>query len=156
MVESVGSRRRPRAARSAPVPVAPTAPTAETLLLALAREVSARSATIVVAADVHAAVTALAAAYEPDAPLAIALRADWIARRGDKTAELALAWAREQVRVAMVELLQHARAARVVRADGDVETLGWLWLAACEALAHEPASAVPDRVHALTAFLTTA
>jgi hypothetical protein len=53
----------------------------------------------------------------------------------------------------MAEVLQHARGAGLTRADADVEMLAWLWLAACEALAHEPATAVPDRVHALAAFL---
>jgi hypothetical protein len=127
--------------------------TAETLLLTLAREVSARSAGVTQAADVHATVDVIAAVYAPETPLAMALREDWLYGRGDKTAQLALAWAREQVRVAMVEVLHRARAARLIRADRDVETLAWLWLAACEALAHEPATAVPDRVHALAAFL---
>jgi hypothetical protein len=122
-------------------------------LLALARELSARSAAVTQAADVRATVDVLAAAYAPEAPLAIVLREDWLHGRGDKTAQLALAWAREQVRVAMVEVLQRARGAGLTRAEADVETLAWLWLAACEALAHEPATAVPDRVHALAAFL---
>jgi hypothetical protein len=116
--------------------------------------VGARGATIAPAEDVHTAVDAIAAAYAPEGPLSLALREDSLHLHGDKTAELALAWAREQVRVAMVELLERARGARLVRADGDVETLAWLWRAACEALAHEPPTAVADRVHALAAFLT--
>jgi len=104
-------------------------------------------------AGMDAIVGELATTYAPDAPLATALRDDWLRGHGDKTARLALAWAREQVRLAVAEVLQHARAKRTLRPDGDVDTLAWLLLAACEALAHEPASAVSDRTQALVAFL---
>jgi hypothetical protein len=153
----VTARRRPRAARrGAPSTKRTAAPavTAEALLLDLARTLTARTSQLARASDVQAIIDASAAPYAPDRPLAAALRQDWLRRRDDKTARLALGWAREQVRLALVEILQRARAARLMRADGDAETLAWLWLAACEALAHEPATAVPDRVHALTAFLT--
>jgi hypothetical protein len=140
----VVAKRRRGARRAAPsVKAAPpaAAPTAEALLLALARDVTARTA------DVQTIVDVMATAYAPDAPLAAALREDWMHARADKTAGLALGWAREQVRLALVDVLQRAR-------SRDPETLAWLWLAACEALAYEAATAVPDRVHALTAFLT--
>ena len=133
--------------------------TAERLLLDLARDISARAGALDHEPDIKAAletiVTALGSAYAPDAALATALREDWLRGRGDKTARLALAWAREQVRLALSEVLQHALAMRAMRADGDVDTLAWLWLAACEALAHEPLSAAGDRAHALLAFLRT-
>lgn len=148
------ARRRPRTTRR-PSPAASAVPTprvsAETLLLALARALSTRAADT---SDLAAIIDASAAAYAPDAPLALALREDLLSQRDDKTARLALAWAREQVRLALVEVLQGARASRRLRMDGDVETLAWLWLAACEALAYERAEAVPDRMHALTTFLT--
>lgn len=123
------------------------------MLLALARKISAASGTPGDAATLSATIQTCAAAYAPDAPLATALRDDWLQRHDDKTARLALAWAREQVRLALVETLQRARAARLVRSDTDADTLAWLSLAACEALAHEPPGAVADRVHALTVFL---
>jgi hypothetical protein len=126
---------------------------AETLLLGLARDITVRTAALERSADVDPIVVSLLSAYAPDAPLATALREDWLRSRNDKTARLALAWAREQLRLALSEVLQRARAMRSMRADGDVETLAWLWLAACEALAHEPTSAVSDRAHALVAFL---
>jgi hypothetical protein len=126
---------------------------AETLLLGLARDITVRAAALERSADVDPIVVSLLSAYAPDAPLATALREDWLRSRNDKTARLALAWAREQLRLALSEVLQRARAMRSMRADGDVETLAWLWLAACEALAHEPTSAVSDRAHALVAFL---
>jgi len=131
----------------------PKRPTAETLLLDLARDISVRGVPAGPAAGVEAIVAMLAAAYAPDTPLAKTLHEDWLRRRGDKTAQLALAWAREQVRLAVAEEFQRARAKRVMRTDGDVDTLAWLVLAACEALAHEPPSAVSDRAHALLAFL---
>lgn len=94
----------------------------------------------------------LVRAYAPDAPLARALREDWIRDHDDKTATLAFAWAREQVRLALVDVLDRARVARA--ASSETDTIAWLWLAACEALAHEPASAVSDRAHALATFLS--
>jgi hypothetical protein len=143
----------PRAA-GPPVKRAPAVrASAETLLLALARDLTMRAAALPRAGDVDGIVATLASQYGPDAPLATALREDWLRGRGDKTARLALAWAREQVRLALVDVLHRARAPRAMRTDGDTETVAWLWLAACEALAHEPASAVGDRSHALAAFL---
>jgi hypothetical protein len=125
---------------------APRVP-AETLLLHLARELSALAPGTTGVATI---VEAVAAAYAPDAPLARALREE-----GFGTASgLALAWAREQVRLAVVELLQHARTAQRLRPDGDIETLAWLCLAAGEALAHESADTASDRLDALTTFLT--
>jgi hypothetical protein len=119
-------------------------------LLALARTVSARAGQFTQAPDVTAMAESVAAAYAPDAPLTVALRDT----ASDKTAQLALGWAREQVRLALMEIVESARAARLMRTDTDAETLAWLWLAACESLAHEAPTAVADRVHALTAFLT--
>ena len=136
--------RRPRRRRRAAVTPRPRA---EALLLDLARELAVRTAN---ATDVAAILDGVAPAYVTDAPLARALRE---APR-DKAARLALAWAREQVRLALVDLLHRARAAHRLRPDGDVETLAWLCLAACEALAYEAEGAAPDRVHALRTFLT--
>jgi hypothetical protein len=121
-------------------------------LLALARELSALPRT----AELHAAVAALAAAYAPEGSLVAALRQESSRAPADKTARLALGWAREQVRLALVDVLHRARGARQLRAEGEVETLAWLWLAACEALVHEPTTAVPDRVHTLRVFLAGA
>ncbi|HYE93451.1 MAG TPA: hypothetical protein VEA38_20630 [Terriglobales bacterium] len=149
------SRRRSRPARrrlpSPPV----TAPTAERHLLDLAQALAARAAALTTTADLHALIETVFAAYGAETPLAAALREDWLRGRGDKTARLALGWAREQVRLALLDGLTRGRAARVVRRDGDLETLAWLWLAACEALAHDVPAAAPDRVQALAAFLTS-
>ena len=102
------------------------------------------------APDVTAVAERVAAAYAPDTPLTVALRE--IAT--DKIAQLAFGWAREQMRLALMEIVEAARAAQVMRTDADADTLAWLWLAACESLAHETPTAVADRGHALTAFLT--
>jgi hypothetical protein len=150
-VASRRRRRRPRRVARAPqIAPPPVSSPAETLLLALARTVSARAGQLAHAPDVGAMVELLAAAYAPDAPLAEALRE----AAADKTAQLARGWAREQVRLALMEIVASAGAARVVRTDTDADTLAWLWLAACESLTHETPTAVADRVHALTAFLT--
>ena len=155
-MDPVASRRRPRPARRrasrAPANAAP--PTAETLLLDLARDLTARAGRLTDATQIHGLAEAVAGAFAPEKALAKALREDWLRGRGDKTARLALGWAREQVRLALVETLHRARAARLVRTDVDAETLAWLWLAAAEALAHEAATAVADRASALAAFLT--
>jgi hypothetical protein len=129
--------------------VAPPPPRAETLLLALARDLSTEEPATPGPPDLAAIVDVLARAYAPDAPLARALREDWIRGHDDKTATLAFAWAREQVRLALVDVLHRVRGARAADAD----TIAWLWLAACEALAHEPPSAVSDRAHTLAVFL---
>jgi hypothetical protein len=150
-------KRRPASARPAARRVAPDRPrVAETLLLNLSRAVTARAATVVGPDDVRALVDALVAAYAPDAPLAAAIRKDWLRTRGDKAAHLAIAWAREQIRVALTEALERAREAGVVRTDVEADVLAWLWLAAAEAMAHEPPTAVGDRAETLAAFLSRA
>jgi hypothetical protein len=131
--------------------ITPPVSRAETLLLALARDLSTREPAAAGHPDLGKIVNALARAYAPDAPLAKALRKDWLKAHDDKTAVLAFAWAREQVRLALIDVLNRARGAR---AAADTDTTAWLWLAACEALAHEPPSAVSDRAHALAAFLS--
>src|SRR5207244_6127514 len=72
---------------------------AETRLLALARELAELPADATLA-DV---VGRLGGAHGPDAPLPRALAQAWLRGRNDKTAALALAWAREQVRLALEE-----------------------------------------------------
>lgn len=79
--------------------------------------------------------------------------ADGRTRRGDKSRALALAWAREQVRLAVADVLVAAVAAGQVRADVERDVLAWLVLAAADALAYEPPEAVPDRLKALREFL---
>jgi hypothetical protein len=90
----------------------------------------------------------LAAAFGPSAPLPREVFGAWVRSRNDKTAALALSWAREQVRLGLQEIVERTKGARS-RVDVDAETLAWLLLAACEAIAQEPPSAVADRVRAL-------
>jgi hypothetical protein len=142
---------RPTAPPPVPSPPAPPPPSpAETLLLALASDVSARAGDGASGSDVAAMVDMVSAAYAPGAPLAEALREP----AAEKTAQLARGWAREQMRLALMEIVTSASAAQMMRTDTDADTLAWLWLAACESLAHETPSAVADRVSALTTFLT--
>src|SRR5262249_1199302 len=153
---SARKRRRRRVARVAPPPPQPTE--AERRLLALARELSALEGDAL-----PRALDLLADAYGPEAPLPSALHQAWLAgrghktaspararaARGNKTAVVALAWAREQVRLALEEILGAAPLGTRASLGVPAETRAWIVLAACEALAHEPASAVPDRVRAL-------
>jgi len=116
---------------------------AETRLLALARELAELPADATFA-DV---VGRLGDAHGPDAPLPRALAQAWLRGRSDKTSVLALAWAREQVRLALEERLIRAPARGAAAADP--ATRAWLLLAAAESIAHEPPAAVADRLRAL-------
>lgn len=117
---------------------------AERRLLALAQTLGAPDDT----ADVlSAALRTLTSQYSAAAPLPRAMCGAWLGSRKDKTAALALAWAREQVRLSLRDVLERAPARGRLAVDAD--TLAWLLLAACEALAYEPDSAVADRVRVL-------
>jgi hypothetical protein len=70
-------------------------------------------------------------------------------RPPDKARRLAVAWAREQARLALTEMLERAARTSSVRQDVPATTLAWLLLAAGEALAREPAEAAADRVQAV-------
>jgi len=138
-------RRKPRKARkkaSKPkkrrVRVALPRPTrAETLLLTLAKDVAGT--------PLDGALRRLADAFTPGADLPREVYGAWIKSRREKTTSLALSWAREQVRLSLEETI--ARSPRTRPALGLApDTLAWLLLAACEAIAHEPPSAVTDRV----------
>jgi hypothetical protein len=116
---------------------------AETRLLALAGEL----AQLPPGDTVPAALRALAAAYSPGAPLPRAVAQATLTKQGDKVATLALAWARERVRLALEEVL--TRTAPRGLLPRDAETRSRLLLAACEALALEPVAAAADRLRAL-------
>ena len=96
----------------------------------------------------------LATAFEADAPLPGALAHARHAALADAARALALAWAREQLRLSLGEILARAAAAGDVRVTLPADSLAWLVLAGCEALAHEPREAAPDRVKLLAEWLT--
>ena len=110
---------------------------AEALLLALAKDLAS--------APLDGALRKLADAFAPSAELPREVYGAWIKSRREKTTSLALSWAREQLRLSLEETI--ARSPRIRPAGGlRPDTLAWLLLAACEAIAHEPPSAVADRV----------
>lgn len=117
---------------------------AERRLLALAQRVGA---VVDDAAGLSTALRTLTAEYSAEAALPRAMCGAWLGSRKDKTAALALVWAREQVRLALRDVLERSRTRGALAVDAD--TLSWLLLAACEALAYEPGSAVADRVRVL-------
>ncbi len=94
-----------------------------------------------------AALRWLAAAYAPHAPLPRAVARAWLAGRGDKTLTLALAWARENVRLALEEALIRTPEAGTL--PGAADARASLLLAACEAIAQELPAAGVDRLRAL-------
>lgn len=138
------TRRRRRKTRKASRPktrrirvTLPRPTRAETLLLTLAKDLAE--------APLDRALRKLADAFTPTADLPREVYGAWIKSRREKTASLALSWAREQLRLSLEETI--ARAPRARPALGLApDTLAWLLLAACEAIAHEPPSAVADRV----------
>ena len=139
-----GRSKRTRRPRARPAPRARvTTSEAETRWLALARELAAPP----LDTDIAAALRRLAAAHAPDAPLPRAVARAWLRGRDDKTAALALAWAREQVRLALEEILARTPARGALA--GDTETRAWLLLAAAEAIAQEPPAAAADRLRML-------
>jgi hypothetical protein len=121
---------------------------AEMRLLELAQEIAALARGDG-PAELSRALTTLAAAYAPSAPLPHLVFHAWVRSRNDKTATLALAWAREQVRLGLQEVVERALKTGRGRVDVEPETIAWLLLAGCEALAQEPPSAVADRLRAL-------
>jgi hypothetical protein len=103
------------------------------------------------AADAHPAAAALALleqAFAPGASLPRRLAQAWLRTHGDKTAALALGWAREQVRRALVEALlgEGERGALA-------EHAAWLLLATAEAEAREPGGSVGDRLRMVCGLL---
>jgi hypothetical protein len=122
---------------------------AELMLLGLARDIDPPPASGGGSRPALAAVVEhVASAFDPGAPLPRALYQAWVDSRTDKTRALALAWAREQLRLGLEDVLNAAGRPDAPRAIPG-PTLAWLLLAAFESLAHEPAAAVSDRVRAL-------
>jgi hypothetical protein len=120
--------------------VVPQPTPAETLLLSLAKDLAG--------APLDRALCQLADAFAPNADLPREVYGAWIKSRHEKTATLALSWAREQVRLSLEETITRSPRNRRTPALAP-DTLAWLLLAACEAIAHEPPSAVADRVRAV-------
>jgi hypothetical protein len=71
----------------------------------------------------------------------------WLKSRGDKIGALALAWARERLRLTLEELLAREPARSTL--PGSAAARAWLILAACEAMALEPPAAAADRLRTL-------
>jgi hypothetical protein len=110
---------------------------AETLLLTLAKDLAG--------APLDRALRAIADAFVPGAELPREVFNAWIKTRHEKTASLALSWAREQLRLSLEETITRSPKGRPTLGMAP-DALAWLLLAACEAIAHEPPSAVADRV----------
>jgi hypothetical protein len=138
------SAKRPPATKRAPAAPAPVTSDAEQRLLALARELEGLGADAL-----PGAMRVLAAAYAPHGELAAAVHRAWLGSRADKTATLALAWAREQLRLGLQGVIEATPPSARGVLSLPAENLAWLLLAACESLAHEPPSAAADRLRLL-------
>ena len=138
------ARRRLRGRRSnrraAPPPARLGA--GEARLLALARDLAALITTAPPPRLLDAALERLASGAGPMA-----------SNRHDKTRALAAAWAHEQARLAMQEILDREAQRGALRSDLPRPLLAWLLIAAQDALAHEPPDALHERLHTLGRFL---
>ena len=121
---------------------------AELFLLELAKELAELARDADPTRALSLPLLKLAAAYGPSESLPHEVFRARVRSRSDKTAALALSWAREQVRLGLQEVVERVKGRRS-RVEIDSETFAWLLLAACEAIAQEPPSAVPDRIRAL-------
>ncbi len=126
---------------------------AERGLLALARRLSAIAAEHEPSAtSLRAAVEILLSACGSGGALAGALLEAWRVARTDKRAALALAWAREHVKLAIIELLLREAKADRLRTDLPIDALAWAFLVGAEAAVHELSGSPTDRVDALLAL----
>jgi hypothetical protein len=67
----------------------------------------------------------------------------------DETRVLSLGWAREQLRLALEEVISALGTTGAVRTDIPAATLAWLLLSACEAIALEAPGDIDDRIDVL-------
>ena len=151
--------RPPRAAstptRATPAPKPARPSPAESALLALSRTLTAldrpeNSARV----TVTTALDVLAIAFQPGASLPRALAQARNAALADEARALAIAWAREQLRLSLGEIFERAASAGALKPMLPVDSLAWLVLAACEALADEHPHAAPDRLRLVADWLT--
>lgn len=127
----------------------PSPTPAELRLLELAQEVADLARNGDGRLALSRALATLAAAYAPSAPLPHLVYHAWVRSRDDKTATLALGWAREQLRLGLQDVVERALKTSRGGVDLEPETIAWLLLAGCEALAQEPPAAIADRLRAL-------
>ena len=133
---------------------APNRHDAERRLLALAARLSSVAAeSEPPTTPLRAALTDLLAAYGSDGAFAAALIEARRAVRGDKRAALALAWAREQLRLAIEEVIAREAKADRLRPSLPLDALAWLVLVAAESLVHDPPGEAGDRVETLLALV---
>ena len=102
---------------------------------------------------VRLALGELLGAYAPEAPLASALLDARRVVRADKRAALALAWAREQVRLAVEDLLTREVKADRLRPSLPVEAIAWVVLVVAESLVNDLPGAAVDRGETLLALV---
>lgn len=152
------SRRRPAATRRRrPATTTRSTPPrqtpAEIALLDLARELAGLAASQrEPSGALGAALERLGSAFAAGSALVPALHRARAAARRDKATGLALAWAFEQVRLGLADVLDTLRRSGAP-IPGPPAVLSWLLVAACEALAHEAPAAAADRLGVFEAWL---
>jgi hypothetical protein len=94
----------------------------------------------------------LLGAHAADGALAEALIDARRVARADKRAALALAWAREQVRLAVEEVLAREAKAERLHPALPLDAVAWVLLVAAESLVHDPSGGALDRLDTLLAL----
>jgi len=145
--QSRTKRQTKRGTKRRPAPPPARLGAGEARLLTLARDLTALITTATPSRLLDAALERLASGAGPMAKRPSATS------RGDKTKALAAAWAHEQARLAMHEILEHEARRGALRDDLSRPLLAWLLIAARDALAHESPDALDERVQALGRFL---
>ena len=135
-------RRRDRRSKRRAPPAPARLGAGEARLLTLARDLTALITTAPPSRLLDAALERLASGARP------------LARNhADKTKALAAAWAHEQARLAMNEILEREARRGALRDDLSRPLLAWLLIAARDALAHESPDVLDERLQALGRFL---
>jgi len=142
MFASVARRRRGRRSKRRAATQHARLGAGEARLLALARDLAALTITEPPTRLLDAALERLAPGAGPKTP-----------HRRDKTRALATAWAHEQARLAMQEILDREARRGALRGDLPRPLLAWLLIAARDALATEPPDALDERLQSLGRFL---
>jgi hypothetical protein len=105
------------------------------------------------ATSLRAATEILFGAFSAGGALAPALLDAWRVARNDKRTALALAWAREQLRLAIADVIAREAKALRMTSDAPIDALAWALLVAAEACVHEAPGSPPERIDAALALV---
>lgn len=103
--------------------------------------------------SLRGALERVVASYARGGALAKLVADAWRAATTDKRAALSLAWAREQLRLAVADVLAREAKGGRLRADLPLDAVAWVVLAGAEAVMHELPERAVDRIDTLLALV---